>query len=126
MGTFAGGELVDVTKSSLLVASSENANVAIVQNGAVAAVAAGQTNIDVQYGPITLKVPVTVPVTIPGDVNGDGIVNCADLAIIQAALNTGFGQPGFDSRADLNHDGFVNSLDLNLFNQLLPAGTVCN
>jgi hypothetical protein len=58
--------------------------------------------------------------------NGDGIVNCADLALIQAALNTGFGQLGFDSRADLNHDGFVNSLDLNLFNQLLPAGTVCN
>jgi len=33
---------------------------------------------------------------------------------------------GFDNRADLNHDGFVNSLDFNLFNQLLPTGTVCN
>ena len=36
-----------------------------------------------------------------------GIVNCADLALIRAALNTGFGQPSFNSRADLNYENWV-------------------
>jgi Dockerin type I domain len=125
LGTFPGGLKVDVTQSNLLTASSENTRVAVVQHSTVTAVGAGQTNIDVQYGSITAKLPITVPVTIPGDLNGDGVVNCADFAIIQASLNTAFGQSGFDNRADLNHDGIVNRVDLNSFELLLPTGTVC-
>jgi len=125
MGTFAEGVTTEVTKSTRLTATSENTNVATVQNGTVTATAAGQTSIEIRYGSVTVKLPITVPATIPGDLNGDGAVNCADFAIIQASLNKAFGQPGFDSRADLNHDGIVNRVDLNSFDLLLPTGTVC-
>src|ERR1700728_4401255 len=63
---------------------------------------------------------------ILGDVNGDGVVNCADLAIVKGSFGLKTGQPGFDPRADVNHDGVVNILDLSIVAKQLPAGTVCN
>lgn len=50
--------------------------------------------------------------TIPlfADLNGDGIVNSADLAILQAH----YGQPGDYSAGDLNGDGTVNVFDLSI------------
>src|SRR5439155_2673387 len=62
---------------------------------------------------------------VPGDLNGDGVVNCADLAIVKAAFGKIKGQPGFDPRADVNGDGVVNVLDLSAVAKLVPAGTVC-
>ena len=41
--------------------------------------------------------------------NGDGVVNCADLAIVTASTGKRTGQAGFDPRADLNGDGIVRS-----------------
>ena len=67
----------------------------------------------------------TVEGKIPGDVNGDGVVNCADLAIVKASFGKKTGQPGFDPRADVNGDGIVNVLDLSTVARQLPAGTVC-
>ncbi len=60
-----------------------------------------------------------------GDLNGDGVVNCADLAIIIASFGKSVGQAGFDIRADVNGDGVVNILDLSAEAKLLPAGTIC-
>jgi hypothetical protein len=68
-------------------------------------------------------VPVNLAVT--GDVNGDGKVDCADVAIIKAHLGQRFGQPGFDPRADLNADGVIDIKDLALVSRNLPAGTQC-
>ena len=62
---------------------------------------------------------------IAGDVNGDGVVNCADLAIVTASIGKRAGQAGFDPRADLNGDGIVNLLDLTIVSRALPAGTKC-
>jgi hypothetical protein len=70
-------------------------------------------------------VVVPAPPSIPGDLNGDGLVNCADLAIIKAAFGKKVGQVGFDFRADVNGDGVVNILDLSAEAKLMPAGTVC-
>src|SRR5262249_8136709 len=42
-----------------------------------------------------------------GDRNGDGVVNCADLAIVKASFGKKSGQVGFDPRADANGDGVV-------------------
>jgi dockerin type I repeat protein/Big-like domain-containing protein len=109
LGAFAGAPYVELTNSSRLVMSSENPNIATVQNGLVTAVASGHTDIDVTYGSITAKVPVTVPSAIRGDLNGDGIVDQSDLNIILAGLNTPANGPS-DAR-DLNHDGKVNELD---------------
>jgi len=60
-----------------------------------------------------------------GDVNGDGFVNCTDLAIIKASFGKRSGQPGFDGRADTNHDGVVDLRDLSFVSRLLPTGTKC-
>ena len=68
---------------------------------------------------------LTVNPPIPGDVNGDGVLNCADLAIVKASFGKKTGQAGFDSRADVNGDGIVNVLDLSFVARQLPAGTVC-
>jgi trimeric autotransporter adhesin len=56
----------------------------------------------------------------------DGLVNCADLAIIKASFGKKIGQAGFDIRADVNGDGVVNVIDLSSEARLMPAGTVCN
>ena len=68
---------------------------------------------------------LTVNPPIPGDVNGDGEVNCADLAIVKASFGKKAGQTGFDPRADVNNDGIVNVLDLSFVAKHLHAGMVC-
>jgi len=60
-----------------------------------------------------------------GDLNGDGAVNCADLAIIKASFGKAVTEAGFDIRADVNGDGVVNVLDLSIEAKMLPAGTMC-
>ncbi|MBB4843449.1 hypothetical protein HNP55_001968 [Paucibacter oligotrophus] len=60
-----------------------------------------------------------------GDLNKDGVVDCADLAIVKAAMGKRTGQPGFDVRADVNADGVVDIRDLSAVSRVLPAGTVC-
>ena len=65
------------------------------------------------------------PIAVQGDVNGDGLVTCADLAIVRAAFGKRTGQPGFDVRADLNGNGVVDAQDLATVARRLPAGTVC-
>jgi len=70
--------------------------------------------------------PLSITVAaVVGDVNGDGVVNCLDLALVRAAFNTRTGQPGYNAAADINHDGVVNVLDLAMVSKLIPAGTVC-
>jgi hypothetical protein len=66
-----------------------------------------------------------VAAIVPGDLNGDGRVNCLDIAIVKASFNKKVGQPGFDPRADVNHDGVVNILDLAFVSQKLVPGTTC-
>jgi len=62
---------------------------------------------------------------VAGDVTGDGVVDCADVAVVRASMNRRTGQAGFDARADVNDDGVVNLRDLNAVTQRVPAGTVC-
>ena len=59
------------------------------------------------------------------DVNGDGAVDCRDLAAIRAVLGTKVGQPRFNARADINGDGVVDRQDLKAEKKLLPKGTEC-
>ena len=61
----------------------------------------------------------------PGDVNGDGVVNCADVAAVRASYGKSAGQAGYNPSADFNGDGFVNIQDLQFVVQHLPAGTSC-
>jgi len=67
----------------------------------------------------------TLVVNKAGDVNGDGVVNCADIAIVKAAFGSYQGQATYDPRADLNHDFTVNVLDLAFVAAHLPPGTRC-
>ena len=64
-------------------------------------------------------------IRLTGDANGDGIVSCADVAVVRAAFGTRTGQPGFDARADFNNDGVINIRDLSFLSQRLVAGTRC-
>jgi uncharacterized repeat protein (TIGR01451 family) len=79
-------------------------------------------------GNVEVEQPVseaTILVSLPGDVNGDGVVNCTDVAIVKAAFGKKVGQPGYNMAADVNNDGVVNLLDLAFVTQHLPAGTKC-
>lgn len=62
---------------------------------------------------------------LPGDLNGDGFVDCDDIAIVRAAFGKKKGQPGFDDRADVVVDGLVNVRDVAYVSQHLAAGTRC-
>ena len=61
-----------------------------------------------------------------GDVNSDGVVDCADLAIVRASFGRRTGQPGFDARADVTKDGLVDARDLQFVTVRLAPGTSCN
>jgi hypothetical protein len=63
--------------------------------------------------------------TVSGDVNGDGVVDCADVAIVKASFGKRKGQVGFVASADINSDGVVNIVDLVGVERQLPAGTRC-
>lgn len=71
------------------------------------------------------RVTFTIAKTIPGDLNGDGVVNCSDIAIVEASFGKKTGQPEFDSRADVNSDGIVDIRDLAFVSQHLAPGTKC-
>lgn len=58
-------------------------------------------------------------------VNQDGVVNCADVAIVRAAFGKRTGQPGWDGRADVVVDGVIDVRDLAFVSQKLPVGTQC-
>lgn len=65
------------------------------------------------------------PTGEPGDVDGNGVVDCADMAIVKASFGKRSGQLGFDPRADLNGNGVVDVNDLAVVSRLLPPGTAC-
>lgn len=81
-------------------------------------------------GTLTLTIGTSgtgLPKIMPiyGDLNGDGVVNCTDIAIVKAAFGKKVGQEGYDPRADINADGAVDIRDLAFVTQKLPAGTRC-
>jgi hypothetical protein len=57
---------------------------------------------------------------VRSDVNGDGKVDCADLAMVKGSMGRKSGQVGFDWRADLDFDGAVNGHDLQLVLRGIP------
>lgn len=58
--------------------------------------------------------------------NGDGTVNCADLAIVRASFGRRTGQPNFDACADVTKDDLVDARDLQFVTVRLAPGTSCN
>ncbi|MBJ7312881.1 hypothetical protein H7U20_22130 [Rugamonas sp. CCM 8940] len=80
--------------------------------------AVGNVFFDISNANFTIK--------LAGDLNADGAVNCADLAIVKAALGKRSGQPGYDARADVNLDGVVDIRDLNAVAQKVVGVKSCN
>ncbi len=60
-------------------------------------------------------------VTLVADLNNDGVLSCADLAIVQAALGTSVGQPGFVPAADINNSGTIDPRDVAYVAERLPT-----
>jgi len=81
--------------------------------------------VDYNSASASVLINVKQKTPVPGDLNGDGVVNCADLAVVKASFGKKAGQPGFDPRADVNADGIVNILDLSFVAKQLPTGTTC-
>jgi len=66
-----------------------------------------------------------MPAVPVGDLNGDGLVNCKDVALIKASFGKSVGQAGFDIRADVNGDGIVNNKDLAALRKLAHRELEC-
>jgi uncharacterized repeat protein (TIGR01451 family) len=80
-------------------------------------------------GNVESKQPVseaTILVSLPGDVNGDGVVNCTDVDIVEDALGTRVGERRYNKEADVYNDGVVNWRDLAFVIKHLPRGTRCH
>jgi hypothetical protein len=52
-----------------------------------------------------------------GDLNGDGVVNIADISILNQAFGTVEGDEGYDDELDLNKDGVINIADFSILLQ---------
>jgi hypothetical protein len=75
----------------------------------------------------TADTVTTVPAQLSAyDLNGDGYVDCGDVAIVKASFGKKAGQTGFDPRADVNHDGVVDVRDLAAVTQKLMPGSSCH
>jgi uncharacterized protein YjdB len=109
--------------SSPIWTSSSTSVATISTTGLATGVAFGTTTITATQ--VSISGSTTMSVKILGDVNGDGVVDCADLAIVKASFGKKTGQPGFDPRADVNGDGVVNAIDLSIVSRQFPANTHC-
>jgi hypothetical protein len=81
-----------------------------VLEGVVSGIPTGRT--DSRYDLNHVRFYVNSPRSL--DLNGDGKIDCGDLAIVTASLGKKVGDAGFDPRADVNGDGVVDSLDVNI------------
>jgi hypothetical protein len=121
-----------VTFPTVLAESVPNTGSASVTIPAVASATArikveavGNVFFDVSNANFTLVVPAA-PEPVLGDVNGDGVVGCADINIVKAALGKRAGQAGYDARADVVANNLIDARDLTYVKARLPAGTSCN
>ncbi len=65
------------------------------------------------------------PMVLLADLNSDGLVDCADIAIVQASLGKRVGDPGFDPRADVDNNGVVDVRDLAFVTRRVTTGSRC-
>ena len=65
-------------------------------------------------------------VVLRADLTGDGLVDCADLAVVKALIGKRVGDPGFDPRADFNSDGVIDVRDLSYVANRATVGVRCN
>lgn len=125
--------LTSVTPASATLAAGDAVLVKVALTTPVAAAigtrdtltfnAVSTTNPDVRnFAVITTSVVAT---KIVGDVNGDGVVDCADLALIKASFGSKAGSRSFNPDVDVDVNGMIDIRDLAIVARQLPAGTVC-
>jgi hypothetical protein len=68
---------------------------------------------------------ITPATFLDGDLNGDERVDCADIAVVEAALGKRFGEVGYNAWADINADGAVDSRDVKMIIKRLPHRVTC-
>ena len=70
---------------------------------------------------LLLSVGVAYAYDAEFDYNGDGVVDQADLDILNAHLGLGEGDPDYDSGFDHDGDGFIGGTDLLLAHQAVAG-----
>lgn len=85
--------------------------------------AVGNVFFDVSNADFAITAPV---VAMPGDLDGNGAVDCADLAIVRAAMGSRTGDANFNAAADVNKDGVVDARDLAYVSQRVTSRAACS
>ena len=80
--------------------------------------AVGNVYFDVSHGDFSIR--------LYGDANGDGVIDCTDVALVRGKLGKRTGQAGYDAMADVNGDGVIDVRDLTVVSRHLPSGTTCS
>jgi len=125
------GFLRSISPTTVALSTNETKDIAVVLQPPVIAQGGTSDTLTVTVRSTTTDtnnfavVTNSVVTLVPGDLNGDGTVDCSDLAIVKASFGKHKNESGFDPRADTNNDGVINVKDLAFVAQKLPTGTHC-
>ena len=120
--TFADGSTLDVSKSTQLTFTSDDATlVSVDATGLMTGLGPGNTTVTAAFGTATATLQTVGPTMLKGDLNADGLATLDDLLFLESMV--GQAPTGPNDARDLNGDGKIDNLDVQAL--LAACGSNC-